>query len=86
MLVAFGENDVKTVEDLAGCATDELVGWTDGRGPEAVRHKGILDGFELSRAEVEAMIMAARVKAGWIEPPVETDEAAEEAETEAHPS
>ena len=26
MLVAFGENDIKTVEDLAGCATDDLVG------------------------------------------------------------
>src|SRR5439155_1594056 len=27
MLVKFGENDIKTVEDLAGCATDDLVGW-----------------------------------------------------------
>ena len=26
MLVKLGENDVKTVEDLAGCATDDLVG------------------------------------------------------------
>ena len=25
MLVAFGENDIKTVEDLAGCATDDLI-------------------------------------------------------------
>ncbi|WP_204278127.1 hypothetical protein, partial [Escherichia coli] len=48
MLVAFGENDVKTIEDLAGCATDDLVGYTEGRGPEAVRHAGFLDGFELS--------------------------------------
>jgi N utilization substance protein A len=35
------------------------------------------------------MIMAARVKAGWIEQPeeiVETEESAEEAETEAQPS
>jgi transcription termination/antitermination protein NusA len=86
MLVAFGENDIRTVEDLAGCATDELVGWTEGRGPEAVRHKGILDGFELSRADAEAMIMAARVKAGWIEPLPETEDTAEEAETEAQPS
>ncbi len=29
MLVALGENDVKTLEDLAGCATDDLVGWTE---------------------------------------------------------
>ncbi|WP_167858566.1 transcription termination factor NusA [Methylobacterium nonmethylotrophicum] len=69
MMVALGENDVKTVEDLAGCATDDLVGYTEGRGAEAVRHAGYLDGFELSRAEAEAMIMAARVHAGWVEAP-----------------
>jgi N utilization substance protein A len=76
MLVALGENDVKSVEDLAGCATDDLVGYTEGRGPEATKHAGYLDGFEISRAEAEAMIMAARVKAGWIEAPVEADETA----------
>jgi N utilization substance protein A len=89
MLVAFGENDIKTVEDLAGCATDDLVGWTEGRGQEATRYAGALDGFDLSRTEAEAMIMAARVKAGWIEAPeepVETEGSAEEAETEAQPS
>ena len=86
MLVAFGENEIRTVEDLAGCATDDLVGWTEGRGPEAVRHKGALDGFELSRTDAEAMIMAARVKAGWIEAPVETEGTEEEAETEAQPT
>ena len=54
MLVAFGENEVKTVEDLAGCATDDLVGWSEGRGAEVVRHKGILDGFDIPRADAEA--------------------------------
>jgi N utilization substance protein A len=89
MLVALGENDIKNVEDLAGCATDDLVGWTEGKGAEATRYKGALDGFDLSRAEAEAMVMAARVKAGWIEEteePVETEGSAEEAETEAQPS
>jgi len=89
MLVAFGENDIKNVEDLAGCATDDLVGWTEGKGAEATRYKGALDGFDVSRAEAESMIMAARVKAGWIEQPeetVETEESADEAETEAQPS
>ena len=84
MLVALGENDVKTVEDLAGCATDDLVGYTEGRGPEAVHTKGYLDGLEISRAEAEALIMTARVKAGWIE--AATEAPAEEAETEAQPS
>lgn len=89
MLVAFGENDIKTVEDLAGCATDDLAGWTEGKGAEAVRYKGALDGFDVSRTEAEAMVMAARVKAGWIEAPeevVETEGSADEAETEAQPS
>ena len=67
MLVALGENDIKTVEDLAGCATDDLVGWTERKDGEAIRYAGALDGFELSREEAEAIVMAARVKAGWIE-------------------
>ncbi len=69
MMVALGENGVKSVEDFADCATDELVGWTERKkekDAEAVRHKGFLDGFELSRQDVENMIMAARVQAGWI--------------------
>jgi transcription termination/antitermination protein NusA len=86
MLVAFGENDIKTVEDLAGCATDDLTGYTEKQGAETVRVKGALDGFEVSRAEAEALIMAARVKAGWIEPEVETEGSEAEAETEAHPT
>jgi N utilization substance protein A len=66
MLVRFGENGVKTVEDLAGCATDDLAGWTERKDGEAVRQAGILDGFELSREEAEAIIMQARLKAGWV--------------------
>jgi N utilization substance protein A len=66
MLVSFGENDIKTVDDLAGCATDELSGWSERKDGETVRHAGILDGFELSREEIEGIIMQARVKVGWI--------------------
>jgi N utilization substance protein A len=66
MLVALGENDVKTVEDLAGCATDDLAGWSERKDNETVHHAGALEGFEITRAECEAMIMQARVKAGWI--------------------
>jgi N utilization substance protein A len=69
MLVALGENDVKSVEDLAGCATDDLVGWVERKDGEAVRHQGYLDSFGLNREEAEAIIMAARVRAGWIEAP-----------------
>jgi transcription termination/antitermination protein NusA len=66
MLVAFGENDIKTVEDLAGCATDDLIGWTERKDGESVKHTGVLDGFELSREEAEGIIMQARLKIGWI--------------------
>ncbi len=69
MLVSFGEAGVKTVEDVADCATDDLLGWTERakeKGVEPVRHKGVLEGFELSRKDAEDMIMSARVLAGWI--------------------
>jgi N utilization substance protein A len=71
MLVKLGENEVKTIEDLAGCATDDLVGWTERGEGEAKQFPGFLDGFDLSREQAEAMIMRARVLAGWIEAPVE---------------
>jgi N utilization substance protein A len=63
MLVKLGENDVKTVDDLAGCATDDLVGWTE----KDQKHAGYLSGFDISREQAETIVMAARVKAGWIE-------------------
>jgi transcription termination/antitermination protein NusA len=83
IMVHFGENGIKTVEDLAGCATDDLAGWTERKDGEAVRQAGILDSFNLSREECEAIIMHARVKVGWISeadlapPPVEEAPAAE---------
>jgi transcription termination/antitermination protein NusA len=67
MLVKFGENGIKTVEDLAGCATDELIGWSERKEGETIKHAGILDGFEISRGEAESLIMTARVTAGWID-------------------
>src|SRR5690348_16616048 len=66
MLVALGENDVKTLEDLAGCATDDLVGWTERKDGETKHEPGFLDGFDVSREEAEAIIMQARIKAGWV--------------------
>jgi N utilization substance protein A len=93
MLVAFGENGIKTLEDLADCATDDLVGWTErskDKDVEPVRHKGVLDGFEVGRKEAEDLIMSARVLAGWITAedlqPAEdetTADAGEEAEASA---
>ena len=82
MMVAFGENDIKTLEDIADCATDDLIGWIERpkeKGAETIKHKGILDGFDLSREEVEEMILAARLLLGWIDP-VEDDETSDETE------
>jgi transcription termination/antitermination protein NusA len=76
MLVALGENGIKTVEDLAGCATDDLAGWTERKDGETTRTAGFLDGFDLTREECEALIMQARLKAGWI---TEADLAAQQA-------
>ncbi|MCA3565063.1 MAG: transcription termination/antitermination protein NusA [Methylocystis sp.] len=75
MMVRLGENDVKSIEDLAGCATDDLAGWTERKDGQNQRQPGFLDGFDLSRDDCEAFIMNARIKAGWIA----ADEASEAA-------
>jgi len=84
MLVALGENGVKTVEDLAGCATDDLTGWTERKDGESKHEPGFLDGLDVSREEAESMIMQARLKAGWVTeaelaPPPSAEPAPEEA-------
>jgi N utilization substance protein A len=66
MLVKLGENGVKTLEDVAGCASDDLLGYVESKGTERVRVPGALDGFDLATAEVNDIIMKARVKAGWV--------------------
>ena len=66
MLVRFGENDIKSLEDFAGCVTDDLTGWFETVERRRVRQEGILDGFDVSADEAENLIMNARVAAGWI--------------------
>ena len=85
MLVKLGENDVKTIEDLAGCATDDLCGYTGrGKAGETIKEAGFLDGIEISREEAEAIIMAARVHAGWVDATtIEPPEVEAEGETAA---
>lgn len=79
MMVALGENDVKSIEDLAGCATDDLVGYSERKQGETTRYPGFIDSFGLSREDAEAMIMQARVLAGWIEAGEQEAETAAEA-------
>jgi N utilization substance protein A len=82
MLVKLGQNGVKSVEDLAGCATDDLIGWTERGEAGEKKFAGYLAEFNFSRQQADAMIMAARVRAGWVEelaptPVAEPDGAAE---------
>ena len=49
IMVKLGENGVKTIEDLAGCATDDLVGFTERKDGETKLEPGFLDGIEISR-------------------------------------
>jgi transcription termination/antitermination protein NusA len=83
MLVKLGEEGIKTVEDLAGCATDDLAGWSERKDGETTRFPGMLDGFELSRDDAESLIMQARVKAGWVKEEDIARPQPEEAEAEA---
>ncbi|MBB5517524.1 transcription termination factor NusA [Amphiplicatus metriothermophilus] len=82
MVVALGENGVKTVEDLAGCATDDLTGWTERVDGERKHYEGILEAYKIAPEDAEDLIMRARVAAGWIsEEDLRRDE--EEAQEEA---
>ena len=83
MLVRLGESDVKTLEDFAGCVTDDLIGWFETVERKRVRQDGILDGFDISPEEAEALIMSARVKAGWVTQEELDTLAAEKAAAEA---
>ena len=79
MTVKFGENEIKTVEDVAGLVPDDLLGWDEEKNGETVHEAGILEGFDLTPEDANMLIMRARVKAGWIEesalfPPEEESE------------
>ena len=68
MLAALGDGGVLNLEDLAGCATDDLIGWYETENGERVYRDGIFKDMEFSREAAEALILNARQVAGWIEP------------------
>ncbi|WP_375656636.1 transcription termination factor NusA [Bartonella sp. CM120XJJH] len=89
MLVAVGEDGVKTIEDFAGYAVDDLAGWRERKEGQTQNFSGILTPFDITRADAEAMVLAARVQAGWIdqadlvtENPVEDGNSAENEKTD----
>jgi N utilization substance protein A len=65
--VALGEGGIKTVEDLADLATDEIRGGFEVKNGERVKVPGVLESFGLSQEDAEMLILQARVAAGWID-------------------
>jgi N utilization substance protein A len=65
MLLVLGEHGIRSIEDLADCATDDLDGWNEFKDGKTIKYAGILDRYRVSRQDCEAMIMNARTKAGW---------------------
>jgi N utilization substance protein A len=65
MLFVLGEHGIKSIEDLADCATDDLDGWNEFKNGKTIKHAGILDRYRVSRQDCEAIIINARTKAGW---------------------
>lgn len=67
MAVIFGQNEIKTVEDVAGLVPDDLNGYTEYKDGERVHEDGMIEHMGLSNEDATNLIMQARVKAGWIE-------------------
>jgi transcription termination/antitermination protein NusA len=80
MMVKLGEDGIKTIEDFAGCAADDLVGWSERKDGETKKFAGLFSDLDISRVEAENMVVQARLAAGWI---TEEDLATEEVEVEA---
>jgi transcription termination/antitermination protein NusA len=66
MMVACGEDGVKTIEDFAGYAADDLIGWREKKDGEVKTFVGVFSKFDISRQEAEEMVVAARRMVGWL--------------------
>ncbi|MEO0542286.1 MAG: transcription termination factor NusA [Pseudomonadota bacterium] len=80
MLVTLGEDGIKTMEDFAGCAVDDLVGWRERKDGETKIFDGLFTKFNTTREEAEEMVVAARLAVGWM---TEADLAQDDEEAEA---
>ena len=78
MAVLFGENDIKTVDDVAGLVPDDITGWREpGPDGKPAWQDGILKKGEMRKDDAQLFIMKARVVAGWV-----TEEAVTQLEAE----
>ena len=86
MTVEFGKHEIKTVEDVAGLVPDDLRGYYEMKGDEKIHEPGILESFKLNEDAATALIMQARVKAGWIDASDLEPEAEEEMDAAEAPA
>ncbi len=82
MIVALGENDVKSLEDFAYCSSDDLLGWDETVGEEKIHENGILENFDITYSQANDLIMSSRMKLGIIPDDSEVEETDEEYEVE----
>ena len=74
MIVALGENDVKSLEDFAYCSSDDLLGWDETVGEEKIHENGILEDFDITYSQANDLIMSSRIKLGIIPDDSEVEE------------
>ena len=66
MILALAQDGVLTLEDFATCADWELAGgWTVVDGKRQ-KDDGVLEPFDVSLEEAQAMVMRARLGLGWV--------------------
>lgn len=66
--VKLGENEIKTVDDVAGLVPDDITGWREpGPDGKPVFIDGILKKGSMRKDDAQIFIMKARIIAGWIE-------------------
>ena len=80
LAVKFGEEGIKSVEDVAGLVPDDLIGWKEPGPDNKPRWQpGLLEKGEMSREDAELFILKARVAVGWVEPEALEEELAKRA-------
>ncbi len=85
MILALVKDDIKTLEDFATCADWELAGgWTTVRG-ERIKDNGLLEPFDVSMEEAQQLVMAARIKLGWVDDYNADTDVVDEAPAETEP-
>jgi N utilization substance protein A len=85
MVLALAEDGITTLAEFATCADWELAGgYTQGPDGKRVKDDGILEKFEVTLEEAQALIMNARVQLGMVDiadlAPAEGEEPAEDAQ------